>query len=153
MNTHQQLERTYATRTEGHGHDEDDICLECFREDADRDDLRGELARLGILELTRLAELRSAVSGRSRREEWAGILEPTQLHADLFADDRDIRRAALGARLLIADYLNYRKVLAQPDEHEQVLDDCLHVIAKRARERLAELEKEGSALRRSAHIH
>ena len=109
MNTHQQLERTYADRHDGHAHDEDEICVECFNEDAHRDGLRGELALLGILELTRLAELRSAISGRTRREEWAGILEPTQLHADLFSEDRDIRRAALGARLLIADYLNHRR--------------------------------------------
>jgi hypothetical protein len=151
MNTHQQLERTYANRREAHAHDEDGFCIECFQEDVDRDDLRGKLALLGILELTRLAELRAAFSGRTRREEWAGILEPTQLHADLFSDDRDIRRAALGARMLIADYLNHRVVLAHPDGNNPVLADCLHVITKRTHERLAEIEKEGSALRLFAH--
>jgi len=54
MNTHQQLERTQGDRHDAHPHDEDEICIECFKEDVDRDDLRGELALLGILELTRV---------------------------------------------------------------------------------------------------
>ncbi|MFT3693973.1 MAG: hypothetical protein QM831_12590 [Kofleriaceae bacterium] len=152
MNTHQQLERTLAVQHDGRAHTDDEFCIDCLKNDIERNDLRGELALLGILELMRLAELRAAQAGTSTRAEWAGILEPARLVSDLFSINRNIRRAAINARTFVADYLNHRVVLAHPGTTNAVLITCLAVIMRRTRDRLAEIEAEGTALRFLAQI-